>query len=612
MIFSSELAAQTRQIWELQSAESKKRLWKIAFFTLFVGIIELAVAGMVSLFGTALAAPQSILSLGPVVKIAESLPALAAYLQHPAVLLAAIMTGVAAGICMKNLMLGILTYKQNIFSYSVAAEFGTLLFDGFINKPYTWHMQQNASELSSIMGFRTYVGSFLASFFTLVSQAVIALCLLVGGLVLAPFATLVVIGITGTIAAGVYSFSKKRLRRRNERLAQVSINLGKDTLAAFHGIKEVKIYAREQATERNITTQLNSIIKDTAYSAVYPSLPPWALESAGICSLLAALFCLIWWEAPLEQITGTLTLLAAMAWRLLPCMNKTVSSIVCMQGFVPYLTRFFDALESAEKEPVAKTDSCNTKNSFSHEIVLSNISFRYAGAEQAALSQFSMRIPRGASVGIVGPSGAGKSTLVNILTGLLQPDSGEITMDGILLTDSRQKTLPRMGYVPQSFYMLDASLAKNVAFSAFGEALDEQKVLWACKQAALDFWQQLSEGIYTELGERGVRISGGQAQRVAIARALYAEPELLIFDEATSALDGASEAAILKTIENLRNRMTVVMIAHRLSTVADCDIVYWVEKGTVVQAGSPEQVLPAYEATMAIEHALEDATHDAL
>ena len=198
-------------------------------------------------------------------------------------------------------------------------------------------------------------------------------------------------------------------------------------------------------------------------------------------------------------------------------------------------------------------------------------------------------------IGLIGPSGAGKSTIVSLLTGLYTPSSGRILVDGQELDDSlRAGWMRGIGYVPQSPFLLNGSLAENIAFSQWGQKIDRQRVEECCRMAAMDFVDDLEDGIDTIIGERGVRLSGGQLQRVSIARALYRRPQLIIFDEATSALDRATEQAIQQTIEGLREYTTVVIIAHRLTTMENCDWLYWVEKGEINQEGDGSTLLPLY------------------
>ena len=212
------------------------------------------------------------------------------------------------------------------------------------------------------------------------------------------------------------------------------------------------------------------------------------------------------------------------------------------------------------------------------------------------MQDISLRIPKGSMIGLIGPSGAGKSTIVSLLTGLYKPSSGKIRVDGQELDDSlRAGWMRSIGYVPQSPFLLNGSLAENIAFSQWGQKIDRQRVEECCRMAAMDFVEDLENGIDTIIGERGVRLSGGQLQRVSIARALYGRPQLIIFDEATSALDSATEQAVQKTIESLREYATVVIIAHRLTTVEKCDCLYWLEKGTIEMEGNSQIILTQYK-----------------
>lgn len=234
-----------------------------------------------------------------------------------------------------------------------------------------------------------------------------------------------------------------------------------------------------------------------------------------------------------------------------------------------------------------------------HGMALDRISFRYPTAERDSLHDVSLSIPKGSMVGIIGASGAGKSTLVAILTGLLSPDSGQILLDGQPSDTTRHLSLGTLlGYVPQSAYLLDGTLAENIAFKDWGQPIDYQRVRECCALAAIDFFDALPNGLDTAIGERGMRLSGGQIQRVIIARALYHHPQILLFDEATSALDSGTEATIQKTILSLRQQMTVVIVAHRLSTVESCDVLYWLDGGTLRASGPPSEILPLYGQSM--------------
>ena len=218
------------------------------------------------------------------------------------------------------------------------------------------------------------------------------------------------------------------------------------------------------------------------------------------------------------------------------------------------------------------------------EILLKDITYKYPNSEVLIFDNATMRIPVGKSVGIVGTSGAGKTTVVDIMLGLLQLKSGGIYADGIEVREHYESWLKNIGYIPQTIFMIDSSIRKNVAFGRGDEDIDDAKVWQALKEAQLDeFVKGLPEGLDTGIGERGIRISGGQRQRIGIARALYEDPEVLVLDEATSALDNDTEAGIMDSINHLHGRKTLIIIAHRLQTIEKCDIVYRVENGSVTR-----------------------------
>ena len=568
----------------------------LALLTLLMGFVELGVAGFVSLFGVALASPLSLFKLEPLQWVIEKVPELEKWLADPIMLLLILLAFVAFSVLVKNVLMGVLVYRQNLFSQVLTALNGSALFKAHLAQEYQWHVEKNAGELTAIAGFRVYVSAFFMAFLTIFAQLTISICLIVGGLCLAPIPTILVLGMTGFAALLTYKVTRKRIHEHSEAIATAQIVLGKDLLAGFQGIRDIKVYQRENALAQRVDLYLHSMATHSAACGFLPMTPSWVLETVGMLGLLLSFCVMLSTGSSLATITGSLALIAAMAWRLLPCMNKVVTAIITIQGYKPYLERFCEALEQAS---IPEALDRPEEFSFDEMVLLDNISYKYPRAERMALCGISVSISKGIMVGIIGPSGAGKSTLIGILTGLLQPSAGSVRIDGVALDASGYGKLRSLiGYVPQSPYLIDGSLAENVAFSRLGEPIDEKRIHEACEMAALDFWDDLPDGIYSEIGERGIRLSGGQAQRIAIARAIYAHPELLVFDEATSALDGATESAIQDTINSLRDNITIVMIAHRLSTVASCDVIYWIEDGEIILSGSPKEVIPKYEAAL--------------
>ncbi len=588
------LINQGRVIILNQPTAMRRKLLTIGLLTTLVGFLEVGVAGFVSILGVSLTAPQSALRLPPIRFFFSIFPTLEQPLQNHAILLSFILCCVVIAVFCKNILIGSITYIQSYYAQESSSFFGSCLFRSYIRKPYLWHLQQNAAELLLFFDYRTHVGLFLNNLLTIVTQSAIAASLLAGGLILAPVPTVIVIAFTGTAALLTFKFSRHRIRRHTQIIAEAGMEIYKQLMAGFHGIRDVQVYRQEHTIHTGLTQQLFKTVSHHASVFTLGLSPAWILECFGMLTLFATLGYMIQSGETIGTITGTLSLLSAMAWRMLPCANKCLSAFVTLQGNRTYLDHFFSGLDlDALHAPAPPTQL--PPLSFKKSIMLEQASFCYPNAKKAALQDIALTIPKGKMTGIIGHSGAGKSTIIGILTGLLPLTSGTIRIDEQPLP---QEEYPRIrslvGFVPQAPYLMDASLAENIAFSRLDQPRDDAAVHRACTMAALDFWEQLPEGLDTCLGERGMRISGGQAQRVAIARALYANPELLIFDEATSALDGATEHLIQETILNLRGHTTVVIVAHRLSTVEKCDHIYWVDSGKIVASGTPEQILPRY------------------
>jgi ABC-type multidrug transport system fused ATPase/permease subunit len=392
------------------------------------------------------------------------------------------------------------------------------------------------------------------------------------------------------------------LDRRANAVYAADYHTAKITHLALHGLKEIRLYGREDPLFDAFTEQLGRVVKARIPLQTISRLPVACLEILGFATLvLVMLYLVAMQDASMARISGIMGFMAAAAWRGLPVANRVVDTLTAMRSGLPYLRKVAEliTLERTLTEELLPIGTEPEPLSFKRDIVLDAIAFRYPKATFEALCGVSVTIEAGKMVGLVGLTGAGKSTLVNLLTGLMPPASGRLLVDGVSITkDNARSWLRRIGYVAQAPYILDASLAENVALSRWGEAIDRTRVLECCRMAALDFVDELERGIDTVLGDRGTRLSGGQAQRVAIARALYSEPDLLIFDEATSSLDMKNEKAIHETILSLRNRVTMVVIAHRLTTVEGCDTLVWLDKGRVRRTGTVEEVLPEYAAEL--------------
>jgi len=273
----------------------------------------------------------------------------------------------------------------------------------------------------------------------------------------------------------------------------------------------------------------------------------------------------------------------------MPTVNRLISSVQSLRYGISVVDTLY---EEFQLETPTRSDDDHQRLGFEDSLEVKRVQFAYAGASEPAMQDISISIKKGESIGIIGPSGAGKSTLIDVLLGLLAPDSGELTLDGVNVRGALRSWQDQIGYVPQSIFLTDDSVRRNVAFGLSNEQIDETAVWRALESAQLDqFIRALPDGLDSIVGERGVRLSGGQRQRIGIARALYHDPAVLVLDEATSSLDTITEKSVMQAVRDLKGNKTIVIVAHRYSTVEYCDRLYRLDFGRVVEEGKPGDVL---------------------
>lgn len=491
----------------------------------------------------------------------------------------------------KAIFLVYLSWKQSEFSSELSADLSSKLFLGYMRQPYSFHLERNSAEL-----LRNIQGE--VALFTFISQSIISLTIeisIVIGVVsmlviVEPMGAIVVTVFLGTAAYLYHIITKKKIsgwgvaRQFHSGLASQHLMQG------LGGVKDVKLTGRDGyfLEQFDFHNKMNAKIQ-TRVAAV-GLVPRTYLELLAVMGLAVLILFMASSGKSFELLLPVLGVFAAAAFRVIPSANRIMTAL---QGIrygrpvVDMLYTEFGLIRTAE-------DSLITGESilFNHELAIKDISFKYPGSDMNVLDSVSLNIKKGESIAFIGPSGSGKSTLVDIILGLLKPDSGMIIVDHINTLTNIRSWQNQLGYVPQSIYLTDDSLRNNIAFGIAAQEISDIQISKAIKSAQLDeFIETLPEGLETFVGERGVRLSGGQKQRIGIARALYHDPKIMIFDEATSALDGETESGVMEAISALKGIKTVIIIAHRLSTVINCDRIYSLEKGKIVKIGSPKEVL---------------------
>lgn len=581
-IANSQIFASFQRIYHVLPPALQRGFWIIMILTVVVALTEFALAGAVSLLGVVLASPQTIVQHPFMQQLVDWLPMLRPALDDPRLLLALLLCLLCGTTLLKTVMLALLTWRQSRYSQIVSMHLGVRLFQGYMRAPYIWHTGQKINDLIMPLNWRANTGLFLFQSLQALSQLLVVATLLVAICYMAPLAGTLVVSITSVAATGIFRGSRRWVRKYSQQCADAQQAAMKLIHTGLNGIRDILIYQQQEKFITQYISAETRYMQGQSVLPVFPPLPSWILEFVGICLLLGTVLLLRWQEATLAYMSATLALLAAVAWRLLPIMNRVVQGLIMMQQQLPTVEPTLQKVQEVESLPHSSPEECPCP--LRKEIRFEHVSFRYPNTSEehkSALQDISLCIPKGSMIGLIGPSGAGKSTIVSLLAGLYTPSSGKILVDGQELSDGlRAGWMLGIGYVPQSPFLLNGSLAENIAFSQWGQKIDRQRVKECCRMAAMDFVDDLEDGIDTIIGERGVRLSGGQLQRVSIARALYGHPQLIIFDEATSALDCVTEQVIQQTIENLHTRMTMVIITHRLTTVEKCDWLYWIERGT--------------------------------
>lgn len=511
----------------------------------------------------------------------------------------------------KNLFIGFLIWYQTRFAFGLQAQLSQRLFALYLRQPYTFHLQRNSAQLirntiGEVTIFTLHAITPMMLLFTEVFVLFGLGCLL---LVVEPLAALVVasvMGFTGWLfhritRRHVTRWGKERQYHEGLRLQHLQQGLG--------GAKDVKLLGRESEF-------LNQYGLHNAQSAhvgqlqqTLQQLPRLWLELLAVVGLAILVLTLLVQGRPLDIILPTLGLFVAAAFRLLPSVNRVIAAAQTLRYGLPVVDTLYTEFSQLAPPP---PDDSHAKVSFRDTLELKQVDYAYPGATEPVIKDVSFAIRRGESIGFIGTSGAGKSTLVDILLGLLTPNRGFVLVDGIDLQQHLRSWQNHIGYVPQAIFLTDDTLRRNVAFGLPDEQINEAAVQRAIRASQLDdFVSSLSEGLDTLVGERGVRLSGGQRQRIGIARALYHDPSVLVLDEATSSLDTDTERGVMEAVRALHGSKTIIIVAHRLSTVEDCDRLYRLEQGRIVAEGKPGALLsnPSSSGTVPTQTKVRDKYH---
>ena len=503
----------------------------------------------------------------------------------------------------KNVYLSVLYYFLYRFIFNNQLVISTRLISCYLRKPYSYHLDKNTSEMiRNIMMDTERLFQLILQFMNLMSELLMSLLLIIY-LLLSDTAMTVSIACILTVFMGGYMLlTHKRVKRYGKINQDYEGRMHQAIEEALGAVKDIKILHREdyfvERFENSGRYKMSSIVNMNFFGAV----PKYLIEMVCIVGILAVMIVKALMGNDMNTMIPQLAAFAVAAFKMLPSVGKISNYLNGITFLTPSIDLIYNDLKDTEDMlRIEHKDESNAPDtSDADSISVDHVSFAYSGSERNVLDDVSFSIPVGSSVGFIGTTGSGKSTMADVILGILKPQKGTIRFGSMDIGEYPFTWSKKLAYIPQSIYLADESIKENIAFGIREQDIDEDKVWAAIDEAQLtSFIRSLPGGIGTGVGERGVRLSGGQRQRIGIARALYGDPELLVLDEATSALDNETEKAVMDAIDSLHGRKTMIIIAHRLTTIKNCDMIFEVKDGQIREVTREE-----------FERALKEQTSD--
>lgn len=586
------------KFFKIVSKKEKQKFYFLIFAMIFMGITEIAGIGSISPFLSVVSNPDSIQSN-------DLLSWLYAFGKFDSTRSFVMTLGFAVlgFTILRNLTAALVRYVEIRYAEMVGYRLSRRLLAKYVMKPYVFFLNKNSSELSRnvLAEAHSAVLSFLVPLLELMTKLFTVIAILVFLIALEPFVALLVAVILGGIYGGIYlgvkkvllQIGKKRLEANRVRFQVVS--------EVFGGIKDVKLMGKESVFLKLFSKVSKETARYNIKKKVIGSFPKYALDTVVFGAMIGVvLYLMITREGEFNKFISILGVYVLAAYRLMPAMDAVFKHIANLRGHQAVVDTLYDELEavSEEEERALHITPSYKRLDFNEEIQLNTISYTYPGTDKPVINNQSLTIKKNSTVGFAGPTGCGKTTIIDIILGLLQTDKGNLAVDGVEISDKNiNNWQANLGYVPQHIFLNDDSIARNIAFGVPADQIQMDQVIHAAKIAHLDEFirTELPMGYETSVGEKGIRLSGGQRQRIGIARALYNNPDVLVLDEATSALDGITESIVMDAIKDLTGKKTIILIAHRLSTLMEADTIFYLNKGEIIGQGTYNQLMKQHE-----------------
>ncbi|WP_216842467.1 ABC transporter ATP-binding protein [Tabrizicola piscis] len=584
-----------RKIFSLLDRRERRQFWLLTALMVIVAFAEVVGISAVLVLLNVIADPSTIQS-NAYLGLAYSFAGFSSEFNFMVGLAVVVLLVVLGGLAVK----AVGTYASIRFATMRGFTVSSRLLEAYLGQPYAWFLARNSSDIAKnvLVEVDGLVTRVMAPAFRMIASVLMVLAIVGLLMVVDPLITVLAAGLLGLSYALVYIVLRERLRRLGDVLMRAFAERFRVAQEAIGGIKEVKLLGLEESYMELYRRAAQKSARAQATIGVVSELPRFALEAISFGTLLTLILVLLLRSGgSIVEAVPTLGVFALSVMRLLPALQQVYQALASIRGATAILETVVKDHAGVPAAPVNVTQVQQPLH-LRDQLDLSGITFSYATAGRPALRGLDMKIAARTTVGIVGGTGAGKTTVVDLVLGLLIPDTGTLSVDQEPLTPANLRAWQKsLGYVPQSIFLTDDTIAANIAFGVPADEIDMQAVERAARTAALhDFVStELPQAYQTVVGERGIRLSGGQRQRIGIARALYRDPTLLIMDEATSALDNITERVVMEAVQNIRADKTIILIAHRLTTVRNCDTIFLMEHGQVVAQGTYDELVAGSE-----------------
>ena len=581
-----------RKLFALLDARERRNFWWLAVVMLLVAAAEIAGFSAVLMLLNIISAPEKIQSVSALAWVYERFGFTSAF-EFQVVLALSVLGVVITGLAIKAAG----THAINRYSSMRGYTISTRLLSAYLRHPYPWFLQHNSAELEKnvLNEVDGLVARVITPSLRLVANSILAVSILGFLLMVDPLVTLFCGGVLGLVYAPIYLGVRGQMVRVGNDMKEALEARYLVTKEATGGIKDVKVMGLEEVYVQSYSVEAQRSARAIARMGLVAELPRFILEAITFGTLVSLILLLLFRNGGnVTEIVPTLGVIALATMRLLPSLQQIYFGLVTIRSAGPVLDAIVADFAASPPPAAIPGPSSQPPMRLERELALDRVSFAYDSAERPTLHEVDLTIPARTTVGIVGGTGAGKTTMVDLILGLLAPDAGVIRVDDTALTaENLRSWQASIAYVPQTIFLTDDTIAANIAFGVPKAEIDRAAVERAARVAALhDFiLSDLPGGYDTRVGERGVRLSGGQRQRIGIARAMYRDPTLLIMDEATSALDNVTEREVMEAVQRIRADKTIILIAHRLSTVRSCDTIFLMERGRLRAEGSYDRLL---------------------